>query len=442
MARSSAAGNAAGKAASGAAPATQPASSGGAGATFLGGEAAEEAETAAKAAAGGQGQQQRQQQQYDCDNQQQQQHPAGDRHPQLPKQHVAQEQQLQALPPPQQQQQKAKKARPSSWQRRKAAKLRQQGHAQQEQQHIAGPGPSAMEEGTAPSGEGELPSTEEMEVGPSSSEGQAAARPPMVTQHEPAEAATVPQPAGDTARQPAFAAPSPAAAAPTSRAAGAVTPDNPVSGGNRRSGSGGGGSGRWPARMPRPADMVLQRSPIFYCASFPQRPGLTSQREPPVCMVASLFPSCWSAPPLSRHQEACSFWLPFDHPRVRTCPCVRSTAADILSKLRGAPGGERLLYAAIFDPLHSPGEGATGSPRVQTCRRGQLALQLTIQAHSMLLLPLKMRCCLASKASPLRAPRLQWAALGRRMPTCSLWCRRRRAASLPSTATFCPCCGR
>jgi hypothetical protein len=36
--------------------------------------------------------------------------------------------------------------------------------------------------------------------------------------------------------------------------------------------------------MPRPTDMLLQRTSIVYCASFPQKPGLTTQREPvPVC---------------------------------------------------------------------------------------------------------------------------------------------------------------
>lgn len=42
----------------------------------------------------------------------------------------------------------------------------------------------------------------------------------------------------------------------------------------------------WPARMPRPTDMLIQRSGVFYCASFPPRPGFPAKREfwsVPVC---------------------------------------------------------------------------------------------------------------------------------------------------------------
>jgi hypothetical protein len=34
----------------------------------------------------------------------------------------------------------------------------------------------------------------------------------------------------------------------------------------------------WPPRMPKPTDMVIQRSGMFYCASFPPRPGFPAKR--------------------------------------------------------------------------------------------------------------------------------------------------------------------
>jgi hypothetical protein len=33
-----------------------------------------------------------------------------------------------------------------------------------------------------------------------------------------------------------------------------------------------------------------------------------------------------------------------------------ASSADVLSKLKGAKDAERCLFAAIFDPKHSPGE--------------------------------------------------------------------------------------
>ncbi|KAL4423217.1 hypothetical protein ABPG77_000009 [Micractinium sp. CCAP 211/92] len=293
MARDTAASNAAAQAD----PATQPASANGAGESFPTGgpatqmeqAAADEEEAHKRAAAVQQQAQQREEPQWQlqlCQAEQQ-----GSQQPAQP---AVRKPQLEQGQQRQQQLQQARKARPSSWQRRRAAKLRQQEEAQQAQQLAAGAGPAAMQGALQP-GEAELPSTEEIEVGPSSGDGLVAAA--LVPAPHPVAAEA---PGRDpAARQPPLAALSPAAPAAPGRAGDAGGPAEAAAGVCRRD-----GSVRWPARMPRPADMVLQRSPIFYCASFSQKPGLTSQH--------------------------------------------------ILSKLRGSLGGERLLYAAIFDPLHSP----------------------------------------------------------------------------------------
>lgn len=112
------------------------------------------------------------------------------------------------------------------------------------------------------------------------------------------------------------------------------------------------GASGWPSRMPRPADMTLQRSTIFYCASFPRKPGLTSQRERRAACAGAL---CCQPTSLCTPHPAC-------------CACPR--AADALTKLRGTQQAERCLYAAIFDPRHSPGAPRSGwaQPCLGLCR--------------------------------------------------------------------------
>lgn len=36
---------------------------------------------------------------------------------------------------------------------------------------------------------------------------------------------------------------------------------------------------QWPRQLPKPTDMMLPRQPIFYCSSFPRKPGFTAKRE-------------------------------------------------------------------------------------------------------------------------------------------------------------------
>jgi len=36
---------------------------------------------------------------------------------------------------------------------------------------------------------------------------------------------------------------------------------------------------QWPRYMPKPSEMVIIRMPVFYCATFPRRPGLPAKRE-------------------------------------------------------------------------------------------------------------------------------------------------------------------
>ena len=201
-----------------------------------------------------------------------------------------------------------KKARPSSWQRRRAAKQQQQ-----QQQQQAGDAPEAMQLDS--SGERVVPATQGM---PASQEPQAA-------------------PGGSGAAAPAGAG-NPAAVQPA--------PGEPAAA--RSSKAGGGAAGWWPPRMPRPSDMMLQRSNIFYCASFPRKPGLTTQRKQGVLAAAIVKHGADSS---SQGKNG----LPA-HP-VRPAP-----AADMLSKLRGAQQADRSLYAAIFDAKHSPGGGASVLP--------------------------------------------------------------------------------
>lgn len=274
MARDTAASNAAAQAD----PATQPASANGAGESFPTGgpamrmeqAAADEEEAHKRAAAAQQQEQQREEPQWQLQLRQAEQQGS-----QQPAQPAVREPQLEQGQQRQQQLRQARKARPSSWQRRRAAKLRQQEEAQQAQQLAAGAGPAAMQGAALQPGEAELPSTEEIEVGPSSGDGLAAAA--LVPAPHPVAAEAIPG-SDPAARQPPLAALSPAAPADPGRAGDAGGSAEAAAGVCRR-----GGSGRWPARMPRPVDMVLQRSPIFYCASFSQKPGLTSQREPPLC---------------------------------------------------------------------------------------------------------------------------------------------------------------
>lgn len=168
-----------------------------------------------------------------------------------------------SAPPPQQQAEQqggldvpagamraGKAPRPSSWQRRRAAKLRQlaeqqlaavqQGHADAMQVE----GPTRADGSLLPTQEVVVDSVGQQDRGPAS---------------------------GDAA---------------TGRAGGpgagpAAATVAPVASSNKRGPS----SARWPARMPRPTDMLLQRSSIFYCPSFSRKPGLTSQRGCPAALT-------------------------------------------------------------------------------------------------------------------------------------------------------------
>jgi hypothetical protein len=152
-------------------------------------------------------------------------------------------------------------ARPSSWQRRRAAKLRQQ------QEAVAAAGAMQVD-GSDLLNEWGLPATQ-----------------PLDSQGQPVPAGA---PAAAAANAVAGADPAlpngPAAAAAAPAAAGGGTAGGAARGGaaarQRRS--------SWPARMPRPTDMLLQRTSIFYCASFPQKPGLTTQRE----LLLACYPAC------------------------------------------------------------------------------------------------------------------------------------------------------
>lgn len=38
------------------------------------------------------------------------------------------------------------------------------------------------------------------------------------------------------------------------------------------------GHSQWPRYMPKPSEMIINRSPIFYCSTFPLKPGFTARR--------------------------------------------------------------------------------------------------------------------------------------------------------------------
>lgn len=135
-----------------------------------------------------------------------------------------------------------------------------------------------VEGGAGEAGVWDLPSTEEveMEVEGSGGAGSGGRATPAGTV-SPVPEAVLPARGRSAASQEA-AQPTAAAAAPAPAAAAAAG-----RGGCGGACAGAGGSlrragGCWPARMPRPSDMLLQRTSIFYCASFPRKPGLTSQR--------------------------------------------------------------------------------------------------------------------------------------------------------------------
>jgi hypothetical protein len=155
----------------------------------------------------------------------------------------------------------AKKARPSSWQRRRAAQLRQ------------GAGDVQLDSQVNEWG---LPRTQELEPA-SSGTPSGAARAAGGPAH------------GVTHAAPASAAGSGLAAVhgpgPVNGQHDRATAVGSVAGGAGQGGSSAGHKSSWPPRMPRPTDMSLQRSGIFYSASFPRKPGLTSQRESSFAVV-------------------------------------------------------------------------------------------------------------------------------------------------------------
>ena len=164
--------------------------------------------------------------------------------------------------------QQGKKARPSSWQRRRAAKQR----AQQEAEHAVQQGGAERGQGGADGmevdregGEWALPATQDF-----------ARLDPLATQAAQALAAAAAV-FPEAAAAGAAAAEATAAAAGAGAAAGAAGNVGGVAAGAAQRSS-------WPQRMPRPTDMLLQRSSIFYCASFPRKPGLTTQRK---CAMAA-----------------------------------------------------------------------------------------------------------------------------------------------------------
>lgn len=465
-------------------PATQPASDAGADGpvwAHAGAAQAEEAaagEAAAAARASGREQQREQQPEGLLTRRQEGQ---AERQPQQHACHTARQSQQECQQQQgQQQQQSDKKARPSSWQRRRAAKLRQAQQAQQAEETAAGPSPCAMDEDGLTPSDGELPSTEEVEVGPSSGEGEAAPAtvPAPAVQHEAARPAPLLSAASDAAPHAGLPAQDrDAAAAPGNAADGvlhaALDPGVTHGGKGRSRGGGGGGGSGWPARMPRPADMPLQRSPIFYCSSFPQKPGLTSQRKacqypphphphphptppprplPPapggalvaaklswevellgirfVCSgcahVLAGLPATETSPTgwPCRHPEqaagrtrrralpVCRYFRPAAQPRCcRLALCVR---------VCGCVGGCGCGWVGGCSTKHATGEPFAGTGAGERC----------------------CWCHCESCRLLLLCPHLQWGAPGLRAPTCSQSCRRRRAACLQSTGTCCPCCVR
>ncbi|KAL4860163.1 Telomerase reverse transcriptase [Chlorella vulgaris] len=183
-----------------------------------------------------------------------------------------------------------KKARPSSWQRRRAAQLRQDAGRAIEQQQDAG-----NVQLDSQVNEWGLPRTQELEPASSGSPS-GAARAVGGPPHGLTHAASAPAAGSGLA-----AVHRPAGVSGQRDRATAV---GSVAGGAAQRGSSAGRKSSWPPRMPRPTDMSLQRSGIFYCASFPRKPGLTTHH--------------------------------------------------VLSKLSGSQHAERCLFAAIFDPKHSP----------------------------------------------------------------------------------------
>ena len=56
-----------------------------------------------------------------------------------------------------------------------------------------------------------------------------------------------------------------------------VAPQQPAAAVNN-GGSGVFGHTQWPRYMPKPSEMMINRSPIFYCSTFPLKPGFTARR--------------------------------------------------------------------------------------------------------------------------------------------------------------------
>lgn len=159
-------------------------------------------------------------------------------------------------------QQGKKAARPSSWQRRRAAKQR----AQQEEEH-------AVQQGAAERGQG---GADSMEVDREGGEWALPATQDFARLDHLASQAAQALAAAAAVFPEAAAAGAAAAEATAAAAAGGAAGSAGNVGGVA---AGAGQCSSWPQRMPRPTDMLLQRSSIFYCASFPRKPGLTTQRK-------------------------------------------------------------------------------------------------------------------------------------------------------------------
>ncbi|GAB4814869.1 hypothetical protein N2152v2_001915 [Parachlorella kessleri] len=269
--------------------------------------------------------------------------------------------------------QQGRVSRPSSWQRRKAAALRAAGERakQQQQQRVAGLTTGHAPQADPPMADSSLPPTQVVEAPENGapSEGQAGPQESagVTVLVQPEGEGRLPGPAAQRQQSDGCCAPAGAVAWPTA-AAGMGGDHAAVGDGSEQQARVPPGvhanglelhrqqvrrqaeqqqrsqsrsqrrADLWPAGVPKPTDMVIQRSGLFYCATFPPRPGFPAQH--------------------------------------------------ILRALQGQKAAARRLYAAIFDPRHNP-VGRAGHAHVATHRLVPPAPRRVPRRHRPLLLLLQ-----------------------------------------------------